>query len=186
VVLFAAAIIVFGPLVRSVARRGILIAGAGLAFATLLATSSGIVNLTSEAVAIRRPPGLDAREAWQQALSSPSADDAADAHEILSAAGAVTDGAPHFWVPSRLDRSTAPRLANQWLFALTGQWSVSSYAVVDDLWGDEVPRADRPRRPEEALRRIQDAAPGAVVVVPPQTFDRWDDNRASRGRIVTW
>jgi hypothetical protein len=186
VVLFAAAVMVFAPFVHRVARRGIVAAGAGLAFAILLATSSGIVNLTSEAVAIRRPPGLDAREAWQQALASPSAHDAADAREILSAAGAVTDVAPHFWVSSRLDRSTAPRLANQWLFALTGQWSVSSYDVVEELWGDEVPRPDRPRRPEDALRRIQDAAPGAVIVVPPETFIRLDEDPASGGRIVTW
>lgn len=193
VVLVTALIGVLIPLVRMGSRRRAVLAGAGVAFAALLATSSGVVNATSEALTLRRPPGLDARAAWLRILGSPDRPTEADAQtdasadQLLLAARAVTGDAPHFWVPARLDGSTAPWLSNQWLFALTGQWSDSSDRVIDDLWGDDLARADRPRHPEAALHRIQAAEPEAVIVVSPETRDRLrDDPSFNDDRIVSW
>lgn len=193
VVLVAALIGVLVPLARTGPRRTAILAGAGVAVAALLATSSGVVNATSEALAIRRPPGLEARAAWLRILGSPDRPTEADvrtdasADEILRAALAVTGDAPHFWVPARLDGSTAPRLSNQWLLALTGQWSVSSDRIIIDLWGDDPTRSDRPRNQEAAIELIEAAEPEAVIVVPPETRDRMrDDASSTEDRIVSW
>ena len=186
VVLAAAATAVLVPLARRAARRGFLIA-ATFAVVVLLATSSGLVNPTSEAVVIRQPPGLGAREAWTRILTEPASDTDAEALDVILAANAVSDGAQHFFVPSTLDGTTVPRLSNQWLFALTGQWSASAYAVVDRLWGDGAPPADRPRSPEEAALLIQQAAPDGIIVVHPDVVDRVrGDPVIDDARLVTW
>ena len=193
VVLVATLIGVVIPSVRAGSRRRVVLGTAGVAVAALLATSSGAVNATSEALTLRRPPGLDARAAWLRILGSPERTTEADARtdvgadQLLRAAGAVTRDGPYFWVPARLDGSTAPRLSNQWLFAFTGRWSASSDRVVNDLWGDDLPRAERPRDPEAALHRIQAAQPEAVVVVSPETRDRLLADPSFDGdRIVSW
>ena len=158
---------------------------AWLSLAALMAISSGVVNPTSEALSIRRPPGFDAHEAWQRNLSDPSRGAVAVARERLQAVGVVDERVRHFWVPASLDGSTAPRLSNQWLFALTGQWSTSSYRVVDDIWGDDVPVADQLSDPRDAIRRIRSAEPDAVIVVPPELLDRLDDDPEFRDAPLT-
>jgi hypothetical protein len=193
VVLFTAVVGVMAPLVQTAFRRRAVLAGAAIAFVALLATSSGAVNATSEALALRQPPGLDARAAWLRILSSPDRATEADietdarADELLEAARTVSESHPHFWVPDRLDGSTAPRLSNQWLFALTGQWSDSSYRTVDRIWGDHLARADRPRDSEGAVRRIQAAQREAIVVISPTTLERLrDDQSFGSDRLVSW
>lgn len=184
VVLVAAAVVVLVPLAASTARRGIL-PGVAVVVTVLLATSSGVVNPTSEGISVRQPPGMDARVAWGQAGGVSAGH--AELSEVRRAADVVTDDAPHFWIPSSLDGSTAPRLSNQWLFALTGQWSVSSYRVVDEIWGDGVPPADRPQTTAEAVRKIHQAAPDGVIVVAPQTLDRLrSDQSFDEVLLTTW
>ncbi len=187
IALVAAGIAVLVRRAATVKRRRLLLAGTALVLVGLVATSSGLVNPTSEALQFRRPPGLDAQVAWRTAIDSPSPESASDAREILLAAAAVSDSAPHFWIPATLNGSTAPRLSNQWLFALTGQWAESSYTVVDEIWGDAVPIAERPDSPEDALGRIREALPDAVVVVPAELLDELRNDPAFEdGAIVSW
>ena len=186
VVLAAAALAVLIPLARRAARRGLLIAAA-LAVTALVATSSGVVNPTSESVAIRRPPGSEAHQTWLRIVSTPADENDAESLAVIRAADVVTAEKPHFWVPAELDGSTAPRLSNQWLFALTGQWAVSSAEVIGPLWGDSVPVTERPKRPEDAVSEIQAQSPEGIIVVTPELLQRLEGAKdVDPERLGTW
>lgn len=186
VVVAVAAIAVLIPRAHRAAHRGALVTAA-VAATCLLAVSSGVVNPTSEGVNIRRPPGLETRGRWES--SSPDVGTASEEEAVaaLRAASTVATDAPYFYVPSSLDGGTGPRLANQWLFALTGRWSGAAFEVIQALWGDDVPSTNRPIRPAEAVKQIQRADPDAVIVVPPEALDPLrDDPGVDAGRLVTW
>ena len=186
VVVVAVAIPVLLRAGRTARSRRTLLAATGLGLAVLIATSSGAVNPTSEALSFRRPPGLDARAAWQTEAEGSGSEPVFHARDVLDAAAVASGGTQYFWVPAELDGTTAPRLENQWLFALTGQWSVGADAVVNELWGDSVPRAERPADPGEAVERILEAAPDSIVVVPPETFERLAGQPRFVDHILTW
>lgn len=198
VVLAAAAIAVLVSLLRATPRRPssaahrsverrMAVAATTIAFVVASVVSSGFVNPTSDGPPVRRPPGYDARSAWQRELAAPTPHAVDAAREVLLAAEAATSDDRQFFVPASLDGTTAPRLSNQWLFALTGQWSLSSYETVDGLWGDETPVVARPGDPKVAIERIRQAAPDGTIVVPPALAERIaSDERFTDSRIVTW
>lgn len=184
-VLLAAASATFVRLVSGSTRSRALAAGTAVVLTMVLVVYSGAVNPTSEGIGLRVPPGLEARSTWQ-AAEYPESDDSVSRIDELAASAVTSDG-HRYVVPSELDGSTAPRLANQWLFALTGQWTDAGYKVIDELWGDSVPRSDRPATVAEAVRALYAADPHAVIIVAPEELPALrSDSSLDRATIVSW
>lgn len=170
---------------RRTSRTSLVVAAVGLT--CLLLVYSGVVNVVAEGVALRTPAAVESRAAWQRMSDGPTPSEPESSPVELQAAAAVTDAAQHIFVPADLDGSTQPRLTNQWMFALVGQWTDAGYRIVDELWGDSVPVEDRPRTPAEAAVRIHAADPDVVIVVPPHIHDSLrSDPRLSEATITTW